>query len=65
LAAVLDPSLTTIAQTFEEMGRVAVTTLVGMIANADRPAQAPTNKLLPTRLIVRASTAPVLLHATT
>ena len=65
LAAVLDPALTTIAQTFEAMGRVAVSTLIGMIAGEyEAPVGGPLNRFLPTELVVRGSTASVATETT-
>lgn len=58
-ADMLHPPLTTVMQPFEEMGRVAVGRLLGMISgkHAD-DAGGQAIELLPTRLVVRKSTAP-------
>lgn len=56
-----DPPLTTVAQPFHDMGRAAVTRLLSAAAEMKEEAvlRAPREDLLPTRLVVRASTAPV------
>ena len=56
------PRLTTVRQPIREKGRLAATLLIRAISSPDgRP---PTSALLPTRLIVRESTAPLTHHAT-
>jgi len=51
------PRLTTVRQPIREKGRLAATLLIRAISSPDgRP---PTSELLPTRLIVRESTAPL------
>ena len=55
VAAMASPPLTAIAQPFEDMGRVAVRTLVQL---ADGTAPATSRLELTTRLVVRESTAP-------
>jgi DNA-binding LacI/PurR family transcriptional regulator len=60
LSAYADPALTTIAQPFGEMGRIAVQRLLAHIhAGADSPeAPAHTHDTPPQKLMVRGSTAP-------
>ncbi len=54
-AALLDPPLTTVRQPLDEMARLAVARLQLLLKG--KPAQPPA-QILPTRLIVRGSTAP-------
>ena len=54
-AAQVNPTLTTVRQPLEQMGRTAARMLLEIIGNADRPAA---RVELPTELIVRASTRP-------
>ena len=59
LAACVDPPLTTIAQPFPEMGRIAVQRLLALLEErSDVSPEEPTERLLPTQLIVRESTGP-------
>jgi DNA-binding LacI/PurR family transcriptional regulator len=59
MAACLDPPLTTIAQPFDEMGRSAVRRLLTLLDDGQEGhADEPRDYLLPTELIVRASTGP-------
>jgi DNA-binding LacI/PurR family transcriptional regulator len=59
LADCVDPPLTTIAQPYPEMGRVAVRHLLARLEEENEaPADEAGERLLPTELIVRASTAP-------
>ncbi len=51
-----DPPLTTVDQSFHEMGRAAALQVIGL-AESDEKNRTPSKTLLPTRLIVRASTA--------
>lgn len=54
-----DPPLTTVDQSFDAMGRAAAQRIVDLAENHEEdPAAAPTATLLPTRLILRGSTAP-------
>ena len=55
LAAQLTPSLTTVRQPLEEVGRIATNMLLEAISN---PKQEVTNIILPNKLIIRDSTAP-------
>jgi LacI family transcriptional regulator len=59
LATYADPALTTVEEPFHEMGRFAVKRLLERIA-AEGTARddRPLNEVLPTRLVVRSSTAP-------
>jgi DNA-binding LacI/PurR family transcriptional regulator len=52
-----EPSLTTVAQPFQDMGRCAVKQLLAQLQSPRRPGAA-TNYELPIRLLVRESTAP-------
>jgi LacI family transcriptional regulator len=55
-SALIEPPLTTIDQSIQEMGRLAVEMLIDLIeGNDDRPSQVT----LPTRLVVRQSCGPV------
>lgn len=56
------PSMTTIAQPFVEMGTTAVDLLLKQIADPDLP---PAKAVLPTRLMVRGTTAPLVPTRTT
>jgi LacI family transcriptional regulator len=60
-AAFNDPPLTTVAQPFHEIGRAAVARLIvaSEPAEGEAPQEAPREEWLPTRLIVRESTAAV------
>lgn len=59
MAALADPPLTSVAQPFAEMGRAAVHHLLRAASKGDDAAADPAvNQALPTRLIVRESTAP-------
>jgi LacI family transcriptional regulator len=59
LATYADPPLTTIEEPFHEMGRFAVKHLLERIAADDVACDGkPLNEVLPTRLVVRSSTAP-------
>jgi DNA-binding LacI/PurR family transcriptional regulator len=53
LASVVDPPLTTVAQSTAEMGRWAIARLVSAVGGADPSGSA----VLPVQLIVRGSTA--------
>lgn len=55
-ASWIAPRLTTVHQPIREKGRLAATRLIEFIRSAD--GRAPTRELLPTRLMVRGSTAP-------
>lgn len=55
LSAFTDPPLTTVDQSFHEMGRAAASQLIGVAESEEEVP--PRNTLLPTRLIVRSSTA--------
>jgi len=61
LSEFVDPLLTTIEQSFSEMGRVGVENMIFQLENKTNldglPASANTTKI-PTRLVVRSSTAP-------
>jgi LacI family transcriptional regulator len=52
-----EPALTTVAQPFQEMGRCAVKQLIAQL-QLPRRSGAAINYELPTRLLVRESTAP-------
>lgn len=54
--AVLDPALSSVHQPFYEMGKSAAQTLLRMIEPAGDKTKVPAVNLLPTRLILRAST---------
>lgn len=54
-----DPPLTTVAQPFEEIGRIAVRSLLGT-GKGEAPVDVPSAAIVPSQLIVRASTAPPL-----
>jgi LacI family transcriptional regulator len=59
LAECVDPPLTTIAQPFHEMGRVAVHHLLTRLeSESETLSEEPGEHLLPTQLVVRASTGP-------
>jgi len=64
LSEFADPALTTVDQPFQEMGYAAAAHLIQVATTAETGQAAPTEpeeipeKLLPTRLIVRGSTAP-------
>jgi LacI family transcriptional regulator len=59
MASYADPPLTTIAQPFEELGRVAVRSLLTSSEKDGKQSATSKNLItLPTRLVVRASTAP-------
>lgn len=59
VAAITNPALTTVSQPFEEMGRLAVRRLLGSIS-PDLPAkELQEEEILPSRLIVRESSAPL------
>ena len=64
MASYADPPLTTIAQAFEEIGRSAVKQLLVQVAAPKAAGDLPANPqggatiTLPTRLVIRASTAP-------
>lgn len=59
LSDMLDPPLTTIEQSFSEIGRVGVENMVALLENDANGAGPTRNKIkIPTRLIVRESTAP-------
>ena len=60
LAECVDPPLTTITQPFQEMGRVAVQHLMALLEEESEASPDETGEyLLPTQLIVRASTGAV------
>ena len=54
-SALGDPPLTTVEQPIQQMGLEAVRLLLERI---EEPAEAPAQVVLPTRLVVRGSTAP-------
>lgn len=54
LARFIDPPLTTVAQPMQEIGREAMTLLIDLLAD---PTTAARKRMLPTQLIIRASTA--------
>ena len=54
LARFIDPPLTTVAQPMQEIGREAMTLLIDLLADPTTPAR---KRMLPTQLIIRASTA--------
>jgi len=57
-AASFIPPLTTVHQDFAEVGRICVQAVLDQIAAGD-PGRAPAGiTLIPTRLVIRASTAP-------
>ena len=58
-AQLCDPPLTTIAQPFEEMGKTAVRYLLQRIESGGKGQEMPLAELLPTRLVLGESTAPV------
>jgi LacI family transcriptional regulator len=58
MAGYINPLLTTIAQPKYEMGTIATTMLLDRIHTQDMP---PRQKLLDTRLVVRESTAPLII----
>jgi DNA-binding LacI/PurR family transcriptional regulator len=55
LSEYVEPPLTTVRQPMHDMGRMAVETLLGLIAGETPPAQ---NRKVPGELVVRGSTAP-------
>lgn len=57
-SALTDPPLTTIDQSIQAMGSTAVETLIELIEHPDRHGERPLHRTLPTRLVVRRSTAP-------
>jgi DNA-binding LacI/PurR family transcriptional regulator len=57
-AALATPPLTTVAQPHEEKGRLATERLLDAIERGAPPADQWTRDILPTQLVVRASTAP-------
>jgi LacI family transcriptional regulator len=57
-AALYNPPLTTVAQSFEEMGAIAVRHLLTQVESKNGLPDAPLESLLSTRLIVRQSTMP-------
>ena len=57
-SALTTPPLTTIDQSIQAMGQVAVDELIGLIERPARLDQAPNHVTLPTDLVVRGSTAP-------
>lgn len=57
-AALYNPALTTVAQSFEEMGRIAVQQLLGRIEQKADNTDGTHQELLPTHLVVRRSTGP-------
>ena len=52
-----DPPLTTVDQSIHDMGAAAANMLLALIKSEDRP-PAPSHVVLPTRLVIRRSTAP-------
>jgi DNA-binding LacI/PurR family transcriptional regulator len=56
-AALLNPALTTISQPFEEMGAVATRILLKRLQDPANAEELPSRVVLPTKLIVRESTA--------
>ena len=56
-AALATPPLTTIAQPHEEKGRIATERLLKAIERQAEPDEPPARIILPTELVVRASTA--------
>ncbi len=61
-AEAADPPLTTVAQPFQEMGRFAVRHLLQLIESEETDASIAREEVLPTNLVVRASTARVPLE---
>jgi LacI family transcriptional regulator len=57
-----DPALTTVAQPYEEMGRIGARYLLGELPPPDEEAPHPPHIQVPTRLLVRASTASPLIY---
>lgn len=55
LAVVMEPALTTVRQPIEELGRKAVEMLLSLLGEGDSPLTAPRRIILPTTLVVRAS----------
>lgn len=55
LTVMVDPALTTVAAPLRSVGRVAAANLISLVQGADVPLDRP--RLLPTRLIVRGSSA--------
>jgi DNA-binding LacI/PurR family transcriptional regulator len=58
MASFADPPLTTVAQPFEEIGRIAVRCLLESEAQVGTPVSGGNAIAVPTSLVVRASTAP-------
>ena len=56
-SALTEPPLTTIDQSIQAMGTAAVETLIELIEHPDRHGERPPHRTLPTRLVVRRSTA--------
>ena len=56
-SALTDPPLTTVDQSIQSLGFEAVRTLISLIEHPERRIEAPRHVVLPTKLIVRRSTA--------
>ena len=57
-SALTNPPLTTVDQSIQAMGQVAVTSLIDLIERPDLALAAPMHSTLPTRLVIRQTTAP-------
>jgi LacI family transcriptional regulator len=57
-SALTHPPLTTVAQPIQTLGYEAVRMLITLIEQPDRRLAPPTQVALPTKLVVRSSTAP-------
>jgi len=61
-SALTEPPLTTIDQSIQAMGSAAVETLIELIEHPERHGERPPHHTLPTRLVLRRSTAPPSPH---